>query len=137
MENKKLYIGVEHIQQDGEPLINIARWVEFGTETAPPRPAFRMGTEKAIKNNNKLIKAQLSNIAKAGLRGKLNESLIDRHQEVMLTQIGRSSVKEIKSIIKNGETAPNAPATIKKKGFDHPWFETGTVLENVSYLVEK
>lgn len=141
--NKKLIIGVSDInlkQPNGKtlPLWLVAAWNEFGTITAPPRPAFQRGMEKAIDDNRPFIKAQLINFAATMLSksGNKKEEL-EKIQNVLLSQIGRITVANIKKTIKNGTTAPNAPATIKKKGFDHPLFADGTLLENVKYGIEE
>ena len=142
MKEKKLTIGVSDIsvaQGDKSiPLWKIAVWNEFGTVTAPPRPAFQRGMESALNDNRPFVQAQLRNIAATLLSNSPNKKAeLERLQNVLLSQIGRSTVKRVKDIIKQGTTAPNAPATIKKKGFDHPLYETGTLLDNIEYEVEE
>lgn len=106
---------------------------EYGTEKIPPRPAFRRGIEFALAKNKKLIGAQLKNITQRILSGRSAE--IDKSLTVMLTQIGKSAKAKTKEIIKSGSEAPNAPATVARKGFNHPLFETGLLLEHVEYEV--
>lgn len=139
---KKLIVGVSDIevkQDNGDslPLWLIAAWNEFGTITAPPRPAFQRGMEKAIDDNRPFIQAQLRNFAATMLSKSPNKNEeLEKIQNVLLSQIGRITVSNIKKTIKNGTTAPNAPATIKKKGFDHPLFKDGTLLKNIKYGIE-
>ncbi len=108
---------------------------EYGTETIPPRPAFRIGLERSVTKNKKLIDAALKNITNHLLTGRKDS--IQRQLTQALTQIGKSAKKETKDIIKQGSMTPNAPLTIKKKGFDHPLWETGLLYESVEYLVSK
>ena len=108
---------------------------EYGTETIPPRPAFRIGLERSVAKNKKLIDAALKNITNHLLTGRKDS--IERQLTQALTQIGRSAKKETKDIIKQGSMSPNAPLTIKKKGFDHPLWETGLLHDSVEYLVSK
>ena len=108
---------------------------EYGTETIPPRPAFRIGLERKETKNKKLIDAALKNITNHLLTGRKDS--IQRQLTQALTQIGKSAKKETKDIIKQGSMSPNAPLTIKKKGFDHPLWETGLLYESVEYLVSK
>ena len=108
---------------------------EYGTETIPPRPAFRIGLERSVTKNKKLIDAALKNITNHLLTGRKDS--IQRQLTQALTQIGKSAKKETKDIIKQGSMSPNAPLTIKKKGFDHPLWETGLLYESVEYLVSK
>lgn len=111
----------------------VAIWNEYGTENAPPRPAFRMGLEASIDRNRKMIDAQLKNITRLVLTGRKAD--INKNLTVLLTQIGKTAVKETKQIIESGSTAPNAPTTIARKGFDHPLYETGLLLKSVDYEV--
>ena len=108
---------------------------EYGTETIPPRPAFRIGLERSVAKNKKLIDAALKNITNHLLTGRKDS--IERQLTQALTQIGRSAKKETKDIIKQGSMTPNAPLTIRKKGFDHPLWETGLLHDSVEYLVSK
>ena len=108
---------------------------EYGTETIPPRPAFRIGLERSVTKNKKLIDAALKNITNHLLTGRKDS--IQRQLTQALTQIGKSAKKETKDIIKQGSMSPNAPLTIKKKGFDHPLWETGLLHDSVDYLVSK
>lgn len=108
---------------------------EYGTETIPPRPAFRIGLERSVTKNKKLIDAALKNITNHLLTGRKDS--IQRQLTQALTQIGKSAKKETKDIIKQGSMTPNAPLTIKKKGFDHPLWETGLLHDSVDYLVSK
>ena len=108
---------------------------EYGTETIPPRPAFRIGLERSVTKNKKLIDAALKNITNHLLTGRKDS--IQRQLTQALTQIGKSAKTDTKDIIKPGSKSPNAPLTIKKKGFDHPLWETGLLHDSVEYLVSK
>lgn len=122
----------------GAKPINVAEVAvinEYGTETIPPRPAFRRGVEHALAVNKKQIGAQLKNIARRVLSGRAHEA--ERSLTVLLTGIGKSAQAETKRIIRTGDETPNAPATIAKKGFDHPLSETGLLEKSVKYEVKK
>ena len=113
---------------------------EYGTDDAeypiPPRPAFRIGLERSVAKNKKLIDAALKNITNHLLTGRKDS--IERQLTQALTQIGKSAKKETKDIIKQGSMSPkNRPMTIQKKGFDHPLWETGLLHDSVEYLVSK
>jgi len=129
---KKLKDGT-YSKTEPEDLGVVAIWNEYGTSNAPPRPAFRMGLEEAQRKNKPMIQAQLKNIAQRVLSGRKSD--LDKSLTVLLTQIGRSAKAETRRIIREGETVGNAPATIARKGFDHPLFETGLLLDNVEYEV--
>ena len=135
---KSLIFGVNNItvEKDGQSvaLSDIAIWNEYGTKNIPPRPAFRMGLESSMNTNKLLVESQMKNIAQRILTGRSSE--IERSLTVLLTQIGRSAKAATQDMIKVGTVSPsNAPSTIAKKGFDHPLYETGTLLANVNYEV--
>jgi hypothetical protein len=138
---KSMIFGVNNVQveKDGNvvSLGEIAIWNEYGTKKIPPRPAFRMGLEGAMKTRKPNIEAFLKNLSVMVLNGQMESrrSDLDQRLKILLTGIGQSAVKETKEIIKMGSTTPNAPATIAKKGFDHPLYHTGTLLDNVNYEV--
>lgn len=134
----KLIFGVrpETYEREGQPVttVQVAIWNEYGTQTIPPRPAFRRGAEHAIQTNRRLLQSQLQNIVRRKLMGR--EAEADQSLRVVLTQIGRSAVAETKRIIKAGDELPNAPKTVAKKGFNHPLYETGRLLDCVEYEVQ-
>jgi hypothetical protein len=138
---KSLIFGVNNIkvEKSGESveLGKIAIWNEYGTKNIPPRPAFRMGLEAAMNTRKPNIQAFLKNLSNIILTGqvKARQSELDQRLKVLLTGIGQSAVKETKDIIKAGSTTPNAPSTVRRKGFNHPLYHKGLLLENVAYEV--
>lgn len=141
MKTPELVFGVtpaEYKKKGQAKPVNVAEIAviqEYGTEKIPPRPAFRRGLEEGVKVNKKLIGAQLKNLVQRAAQGRMSE--VHRSLVVMLTQIGKSAKAKTKEIISTGDETPNAPATVAKKGFDHPLFETGLLLEHVDYEVKK
>jgi len=141
MKTPELVFGVvpaQYRKKGNTPPPNVADIAliqEYGTEKIPPRPAFRRGIEEGLSKNKKLIGAQLKNIAQRILSGRRDD--LKRSLTVMLTQVGKSAKAKTKEIIKTGDETPNAPATVAKKGFDHPLFETGLLLESVDYEVKQ
>lgn len=138
---KSLVFGVNNInvEKNGDTveLGSIAIWNEYGTKTIPPRPAFRMGLEMAMNTRKPNIEAFLKNLANTVLTGqmKVRQGDLDQRLKVLLTGIGQSAVKETKQIINAGSTTPNAPSTVKRKGFNHPLYHKGLLLDNVNYEV--
>lgn len=138
MRTPSLSFGVTNAQYKKGDHVNVrdvAIWNEYGTDKIPPRPAFRRGLEAGVAKNRKLIDAQLRNIAQQALSGR--NANMNRSLTVMLTQIGKSAKAATKQIIKTGSETPNAPATVAKKGFNHPLFETGLLLDHVEYEISK
>jgi len=139
MKETVLNLGVNDIQRDGKSLGDIVFWNEFGTETAPPRPAMQIGMDIAVNKHKKMIEGYLQNYKMAIKRKDRNAALkyIKKLRKNLYTQIGRSAVKEVKNIITSGSTVTNAPATIAKKGFNHPLYEEGVYLANVNFEVKE
>lgn len=42
----------------------------------------------------------------------------------------------VENIMRADKFVPNAPATIRKKGFNHPLYETGLLSESIEYTVD-
>lgn len=141
MSTPNLVFGVtpgKYVKEGNSPApttAQVAVWNEYGTENIPSRPAFRAGLDHALRVNKKAMGAQLKNISQRILSGRTAE--IERSLTVLLTQIGKSAKAETKQLIKSGGQAPpNAPATVTKKGFNHPLYETGLLLDSVEYEVK-
>jgi hypothetical protein len=102
----------------------------FGSETIPPRPVLRMGAERiAQKFVKERLKAYMTNMIH-------NPRDAKRLEVVFLQDLGRQAVAEAKRIIENGgELQHNAPATVAKKGYNKPLYETGELEKHLSYEV--
>jgi hypothetical protein len=116
--------------EDGITYAEVLAINHFGSETIPPRPVLRMGAERiAAKFVKERLKAYMINSVR-------NPRDAKRLEVVFLQDMGRQAVKEAKKIIKNGgELQHNAPATVAKKGFDHPLYVEGTLMKKLSYEV--
>lgn len=134
--------GVNYPKEgDGEavPLKKVAHWMEFSYEGSlyPPRPAFRVGAENAVKNNGgdetKLIDKYLANL----IDPKMTPQTLKKLEKSFMENMAKRIVREVKQIIKQGSTAPNAPSTVAKKGFNHPLMDTELLYDNVAAEVVK
>ena len=116
--------------ESGETFSDVMAYNHLGTETIPPRPVLRIAAEKMIPANSKRIKAFLHNLI-------VNPRESGRLETVLLTSLGQQSAAEAKRIINNngGDLQHNAPATVEKKGMDHPLFVDGELSKHVSYEV--
>ena len=126
--------GVSYPQEGDAPavkLADVAKWNEFGTELIPPRPAFRVGVENAIKNNRGekgLVTKYLDNL----IDPKMTPQNLKQLEKNFMEDMAKRIVKEIKQIIKDGSTSPNAPSTVAKKGKNHPLMDTKLLYDNVA-----
>ena len=113
----------------GEKYSDVLAWNQYGAETIPPRPVCRMAAERTVQRNKKRLRAFLHNSI-------VNPRDAKRNEEQVLTSLGQQAVAEAKRIIEQGNgLRRNAPATVAKKGFNKPLFETGELEKHISYEV--
>ena len=125
------------VYKTGEKLSDVLAWNHYGTETIPPRPVLRIAAENILSSPEmkKHMKAYFKNVIEYTRRGRLND--LKDVETKMLTALGQQVAAEAKRIIdrNSGELQHNAPATVAKKGFDKPLFETGEMKKKISYEV--
>jgi hypothetical protein len=108
----------------------------YGSETIPPRPVLRIAAENILSSSEmkKHMKAYFKNVMEYTRRGRVQD--LEDIETKMLTTLGQQVAAEAKRIIeRNGELQHNAPATVAKKGFDKPLFESGELIKKLSYEV--
>ena len=110
----------------GMPVATIARFNEFGTRRAPARPFMRLAYKEFLSTKEALQKK----VARQMIAGKADP-------EKAMKQIGLFMEGCIVNSIKNGGWAPNAPSTVKKKGFDTPLIDSGQMWQTVASKVSK
>lgn len=130
--------GVSYPKEgDGEavPLKKVAHWMEFSYEGSlyPPRPAFRVGAENAVKSSTDLITKYLKNLTDP----KMTPQTLKKLEKTFMDKMAMRLTREVKKIIKQGSTSPNAPSTVAKKGKNHPLMDTELLYDNVAAKVVK
>ena len=111
--------------KDGTDLVDVAMYNEYGTSTIPPRPFLEQG----VQNHQQEIQQAINNAF----------YIVDKggDAEKGLNQIGNVARGAIQDEIANGDFAPNAPSTIKKKGSSRPLIDTGHMRQSVKYYIRK
>ena len=84
---------------------------------APPRPWLDVGAEKGLKKYEKVVKTIVRN------GGSLDDAL------KLVAVHAQASVQRYATDLKD---PPNAPMTIKEKGFDDPLIDTGEMINSVT-----
>jgi hypothetical protein len=90
----------------------------------PPRPFMRLAARKFMS-----------------LRKSIQKGIIDRALAGQITadqaleRIGLIMEGEVVKSIRDGNWTPNAPSTVRRKGFDKPLIETGLMWQSVSSRV--
>lgn len=120
-------IGFQHGTQNGDvDICDIAAWNELGTERGiPSRPFLRNSIERHEDEINQFLGAMAKQLH-AG-----------QNAETLLKGLGVFHRGLIQEEITDGEYAPNAESTIRKKGSDHPLIDTGLMRESVQFQVRK
>lgn len=112
-------------EADGTDICDIAAWNELGTAHSPSRPFIRKSVDENVGKINSFLK---------GMKGDLARGA---SAEQILKQIGIFQKDLMQEKIRNGSFAPNAPATIRKKGSDKPLIDTGRMRQSVDYVIQK
>lgn len=120
--NATLRVGVleNATYPDGTPVAMVAFWNEYGTRTIPVRAFFRT----TISENKKNWVLSVQNLAKQHSDGKKILGLMGEHIK-----------GQIVNSINTWSDPPNAPYTVKQKGFDKPLVWTGQMMRSISWEV--
>lgn len=97
---------------------------EFGTDTIPERSFLRSAFDENLPANVALLRKQFERV----VQGEIDEPYA-------LALVGMKMVNDIRAKIESHVPPPNAEATVKKKGFDHPLVETRQMIDAVGYKV--
>lgn len=100
----------------------VAFWNEYGTTTIPERSFLRSTIDENRESFKTLMTREVGNIIDG-----------DRSVKSALGLIGEFGTLKVQRKIVNVRTPENAPATIKKKGFDNPLIATGQMRQSVSH----
>jgi hypothetical protein len=112
-------------EENGASLAQVAGWVEFGTSTSPERPFLRGGVRTALPLCSRIARHDLAAVAE----GKMSMgTALDRQ--------GLAAVGAVKQYMAGPNFAPNAPATIAKKGSSQPTIDEGQLRQAVTHVVE-
>ena len=134
----RVVIGIkEAVYPTGEKLSDVATWNNYGTETIPPRPVFRMAAEKV--SDTEAIKKHTAAFAKNLIEYALhNQGDLKEIEIKFLVAVGQQTAAECKRIIEGGtELQHNAPSTIRQKKSDKPLLDTGLLIKNIGYEVQE
>lgn len=112
-------------QDEPVTLLDVATWMEFGTDDIPERSFLRAYFDE----HEAEIHARLGRLTKQVVMGKLTKAQA-------LEQIGLYVVGEIQKRIAAGIEPENAASTIARKGSSTPLVDTGQLRQGISYRVK-
>lgn len=138
-------------EADGTPVAAIAAVQEFGAVVPghgeqsghavviPPRPFLRQTVASHRTAWSRLLAQSLKASLRSGAGGTQAslQTLVKRLSTPTqaLTSVGQAMQNDIVQTLRQTHTPPNAPATIRHKGFDKPLEETGTLENSVMFQV--
>lgn len=118
----------DQMAEDGETsLAEIAYWNHFGTVDKDGQV---MIPARPFMDTLDLQQDQLFEFS-----GQALEALGSSRE--VAEAIGSKAKSMIQDAIRNGDWAPNAPSTIRKKGSDKPLIDTGTMRQGVQYVIKE
>ena len=111
------------------PVAQVAQWVEEGQawQNQPPRPAIRTMFIPTIAEADEFVKAAIPMIDMVA-QGKLTWKKLHEKLAPKMLHLFKYTLNSYNII-------PNKPATVKMKGFNDPWRDTGTLIENARFDV--
>lgn len=102
---------------DGQNVATVAFWNEYGTEKIPPRPFMRTTIAQNRENWVEMVR-----------------KLVPVHgADLSLLKLGEEMKGKLVFSILNWVEPPNAPYTIKKKGFNKPLVSSAQMSRSISY----
>ena len=136
-DNSNLEVNVGVFEQsiygpenDNLPVAQVFQWVEEGVaaQAIPPRPALRVGFMLPIQRG--LYDSYFIDSIQRIAEGK--STFLKEYQK-----IGKMASADLKEVIEDWNSPPNAPLTVELKGFNNPLIETGKLHDSITYKVEK
>ena len=125
--------------ENGMKVSEVAAINNYGSETIPPRPVFRIAAEKIMSTEE--FKDYTATYVHNLLEYELyNKGDLKDIQVKYFSSVGRQIAAECKRIIKGGsELQENAPSTTRikelkgSKGVNKPLYDTGLLLKNIAH----
>ena len=95
---------------------------EFGGGHRPPRPFMRYTVKSRARKWRKIVQDLLPQYA--------------HDIKKVMEHLGEIAAEDLSDVIRIWTTPPNAPSTIKKKGFNDPLVDSGQMMNSVRWKVE-
>ena len=124
LDGKGVKVGIRRGKgsHDGTDMLDIAVYNHFGTATIPARPFVSDCAEKNARQIQEAQKRLVYRVYQGGLSA-----------DGALAELGAWYVNVQKGHILHGGWAPNAPATVKRKGSNKPLVDTGQLVNTVDW----
>lgn len=107
-------------------VIQVATWMEFGTEDVPARSFIRSWFDE----NEAKLRQELQTLMVTVISGK-------RTKEQILEILGQRCVASIQERISAGIAPENSPRTVARKGSSTPLIDTGQLRSSIHYRIDE
>ncbi|MGJ7513628.1 hypothetical protein ACSFE6_04740 [Pseudomonas baetica] len=127
LDGTKLQVGFfaeDRYDDTGIPVAEVAMFNEFGTYRSPARPFMNDTFESSYAKT--AIKHGLTEVFKAAIKGQAMQ-----HK---LRQLGERLVEIMQATI-DAYPGSKSAATILRKGFNDPLYDTGKMIESVKFQI--
>lgn len=129
LAREKVFVGVPSgtaAEADGTPMTLVAARTEFGDPSTgqPERPFLRDGIRTALP--------ELKRLSATAAHAVANDQM---PPETALNLIGTAAAGRVKQYMAGPHFAPNAPATIAKKGSEQPTVDSGSLRQSITHVV--
>jgi hypothetical protein len=127
MKRRGVKVGVlgDAERNDGQSMIDIAIYNEFGTKNIPARPFIRGSYDSKRRELGKFKDRLLAQI----LRGKLDTV----HALKILGEHHKGQIQEYMTTL---DDPPNAPSTIEAKGSSNPLIDNGQLRRSIDWELD-
>lgn len=128
LAEKEVRVGFQQgkaTDENGTDICDIAAWNELGTVHIPARPFLRQSVDDNLSKINNFLQEKKKDLVR-GISA-----------EQVLKEIGIFQKDLIQEKITDGDFAPNAESTVKKKGSSKPLIDTGRMRQSVNYEIKK
>lgn len=128
LAEKEVRVGFQQgkaADENGTDICDIAAWNELGTVHIPARPFLRQSVDDNLSKINNFLQEKKKDLV-SGISA-----------EQVLKEIGIFQKDLIQEKITDGDFAPNAESTVKKKGSSKPLIDTGRMRQSVNYEIKK
>lgn len=117
---------------NGAKVLDVATWNADGTKNIPSRNFFQKYFDDHYKRGTgqKHMPTVAGNAARKVLAGKMSATAAVKH-------IGNTGLELLRRIVIDWSIPPNAPSTVKKKGFNNPLIHTRKLLNSLAWWESK
>lgn len=117
--------GISSGPLTGQELVTVTGYLEYGTKNMPARPFI----QTTFDNHSESWSESMVDYVNAINRGD------NAKAKRIMVATARGAARDMVDTLEAGPWAPNAPSTVKEKGFNQPLVNTEQLVESITTLV--